>query len=418
MKVLITIISIMFTTSLFAQAEGEGWYKQNSHTTAFIPSVFFINKDTGWAGTYDGCFGTINGGDTWELYSLQEVVYPHFIDGKNGIANGDTSLIRSHDGGRTWIPIGTRCPIKGQLQAFGLDTIRIGNDRKTASTIDGGKTWVNPSVPFGGSIHFVSGQIGFRCGDQYLWLGDSPPAKGTNGASFEYTTNGGVNWHARFPFLVGSTSVGVSEDLVSLFSIDTSTMYVAASGIYKSTNSGESWTTVFSENLEHGFFAIHFINKQYGTAVGGLGEIVRTTDSGQTWIFQNSTVTSYLYNVTFIDSLTGWASGEVGTIVHTINGGKSWVRQYLPKPLTTSVSPEPFGRKTSITYELPSAMRVKIRIYDVLGRELEILESPGIQDAGTHTIEFDGSRYPEGTFHYQIQTDGFYGTGKMTKVVY
>jgi photosystem II stability/assembly factor-like uncharacterized protein len=428
MKFVITVLALLaLISSSFAQqhveqggtnlsrqpqAEGEGWYKQNSHSATSIPSVFFINKDTGWVGTIEGCFGTINGGDTWELYSLQGVVYPHFIDGKNGIANGDTSLVRTFDGGYTWVPIGTRCPIKGQLQAFGLDTIRIGNDRKTASTNDGGKTWINPSVPFGGSIHFVSGQMGFRCGDQYVWLGDPPPAKGTNGASFEYTTDGGGSWHAKF--------CEIQQDLWSIFAINEKHIVLSGTGktFAYTMNGGEPFTWNIALN-QAGVYAesLFFINGQTGYSAGSLGNIAMTTDSGKTWLGQNSTVSSDLRCIFFIDTLNGWASGYEGTILHTINGGKLWVRQYLPfDSIIVQTYPEPAQNITSVHYTIPSPQHVTLRIYDPSGREVAAPLANVHQAQGEHTIPVNLAMLSAGAYFLRFESEKYRSTIRITIV--
>jgi photosystem II stability/assembly factor-like uncharacterized protein len=42
------------------------------------------------------------------------------------------------------------------------------------------------------------------------------------------------------------------------------------------------------------------------------------------WKKLQSPVSSTLRSLTFVDSLTGWAAGESGTIIHTTDGGNSW----------------------------------------------------------------------------------------------
>ncbi len=45
------------------------------------------------------------------------------------------------------------------------------------------------------------------------------------------------------------------------------------------------------------------------------------------WIRQTSPVTTVLLNCTFTDTLNGWAAGDSGAIIHTSNGGNNWVIQ-------------------------------------------------------------------------------------------
>ncbi len=44
----------------------------------------------------------------------------------------------------------------------------------------------------------------------------------------------------------------------------------------------------------------------------------------QPWKILQSPVNVTLRYLTFVDSLTGWAAGEAGTIIHTTDGGNSW----------------------------------------------------------------------------------------------
>ncbi|MFZ4619867.1 MAG: FG-GAP-like repeat-containing protein [Bacteroidota bacterium] len=63
--------------------------------------------------------------------------------------------------------------------------------------------------------------------------------------------------------------------------------------------------------------------------------------------------------------------------------------------------PNPFNPSTTISYTLPAVSEVKIAIYDVVGRELSILTN-GTQDVGRHSIVWDASTYPSGTYFYRI----------------
>lgn len=418
MKILFTLILLLCYGTLSAQENG--WYKQSIPTNQYLPKIFFLNKDTGWTGGQEGLYWTTNGGNVWQLLTTKAVSDPTFVDGKNGWGiTGNKTVGKTTDGGITWKDTLTK--LQGginELQIFGFDTVYLSGDVEFTWTTDRGETWhITTGLAPSYDMHFTNNKIGYRCGGAYLWFEDFPPPKGTRGAIFEHTIDGGRTWNRKFPFIEGSTTEGLNEDLRGIFACDSLNIFVAGSKVVSfSSNGGSSWRFVL--NPGGAFDGLYFFSPTTGYMVGYGGKIFFTNDTGKTWTQQISGTKQWLYSVEFIDSLSGWVSGDSGTILHTTDGGKLWTRQYLPKPLTTSVSPEPFGRKTSITYELPSAMKVKIRIYDVLGKELEVLESPGIEDAGTHSIEFDGSRYPEGTFHYRIETEGFYGTGKMTKVVY
>ncbi len=75
-------------------------------------------------------------------------------------------------------------------------------------------------------------------------------------------------------------------------------------------------------NLNNSFFP----NDEYGYGVGNYGLILKTSNSGFTWVKQNSNTTKNLNAVFFTDSLNGYIIGESGRVMLTSNGGKSWSR--------------------------------------------------------------------------------------------
>lgn len=74
--------------------------------------------------------------------------------------------------------------------------------------------------------------------------------------------------------------------------------------------------------------------------------------------------------------------------------------------------PNPFNPSTIITYQFPEADFVTIKVYDMLGREVDILIN-GEKDAGTHSIEFDASGLSSGIYFYKIQTNNYVETRKL-----
>ncbi|PWB67806.1 hypothetical protein C3F09_12840 [candidate division GN15 bacterium] len=74
--------------------------------------------------------------------------------------------------------------------------------------------------------------------------------------------------------------------------------------------------------------------------------------------------------------------------------------------------PNPFNPSTMITYSLPSASRVKLEVFNVLGQRVALLED-GHKQAGTHSTEFDAGGYPSGIYFYRLTYDGGVATRKM-----
>lgn len=83
------------------------------------------------------------------------------------------------------------------------------------------------------------------------------------------------------------------------------------------------------------------------------------------------------------------------------------VQQNMPRhPVPKSYNlyqnyPNPFNPVTKITYDLPEAARVKLVVFDMLGREVATLVNDYLW-AGTHTVEFSGKNLASGVYIYKL----------------
>ena len=64
--------------------------------------------------------------------------------------------------------------------------------------------------------------------------------------------------------------------------------------------------------------------------------------------------------------------------------------------------PNPFNPETAISYQLSAVSRVMLKVYDVLGREIETLVDEE-EEPGAHTVRWDASRYSSGVYIYRLQ---------------
>jgi hypothetical protein len=74
--------------------------------------------------------------------------------------------------------------------------------------------------------------------------------------------------------------------------------------------------------------------------------------------------------------------------------------------------PNPFNPLTTINYSVPELSFVTLKIYDVLGNEIETLVNKE-KSIGTYTFEFDASTLPSGIYFYRLKADDFVETKKM-----
>ncbi|WP_340104569.1 MBG domain-containing protein [Rhodohalobacter sp. 8-1] len=101
-------------------------------------------------------------------------------------------------------------------------------------------------------------------------------------------------------------------------------------------------------------------------------------------------------------------------------GDKYWLeqkeREYLPQDFALFPNyPNPFNAATTIRYSLPEKQNVRLEIYDVIGRRVQVLINDE-QPAGWYTMRFDASRLASGVYIYQMTTENNVTSRKMTIV--
>jgi hypothetical protein len=67
--------------------------------------------------------------------------------------------------------------------------------------------------------------------------------------------------------------------------------------------------------------------------------------------------------------------------------------------------PNPFTHNTDISWFMPSAGDVVLKIYDLLGNEILTI-ADGTYEAGSHSITLDASGLKSGTYNYRIMISG------------
>ena len=77
--------------------------------------------------------------------------------------------------------------------------------------------------------------------------------------------------------------------------------------------------------------------------------------------------------------------------------------------------PNPFNPATTIRYTLQEEGPVSLRVYDLLGREVAVLLD-GRENAGAHSVVFDGRGLASGVYFYRLETGSFVKTMKLTVI--
>ncbi|MCG6915068.1 T9SS type A sorting domain-containing protein, partial [bacterium BMS3Abin03] len=74
--------------------------------------------------------------------------------------------------------------------------------------------------------------------------------------------------------------------------------------------------------------------------------------------------------------------------------------------------PNPFNPSTTIKYDLPKQSRVKIEVYDILGRKVATLVDE-TKIAGSYQVIWNANRSASGVYFYRIETGNYCATKKL-----
>jgi len=118
------------------------------------------------------------------------------------------------------------------------------------------------------------------------------------------------------------------------------------------------------------------------------------------------TDTSIFYNTAHYPD-TGWVIINVLPPILSVEEGNLPLYYELAQNF-----PNPFNPITTIRYQIPKPAFITIKIYDVLGNEIESLVQTD-KVAGSYEIEFDGSALTSGIYYYRMMAGFFSQTKKM-----
>jgi hypothetical protein len=93
----------------------------------------------------------------------------------------------------------------------------------------------------------------------------------------------------------------------------------------------------------------------------------------------------------------------------------TWTESHFETPPRFSLSanhPNPFNSSTVIRYSLPSASRVTVEIYDILGRKVATLLD-GEEAVGEHSLIWNAGELPSGLYFSRITAGERTATGRM-----
>lgn len=399
---------------------GLNWNSQIINNNAdWIWGVDFVNENTGYAADDFHLLKTTSGGNNWNVVFTHGLYHLDFVDENTGYFGGEDSLFKTTNGGLTISQVHyTNAPgVLNEIQFLNANTGYImGKYNVTWKTTNGGNSW-NILSGYGLGYHeclfFYNESLGFIGRDD-----------NNLGEGVSRTTNGGLNWDF---YVIPS----LYNTILDIYFINDHTGFFSTSNqIFKTTNTGINWQSVYSYNSNNYYsieiYAIQFINNNVGYAATTNGKILKTTDSGNIWKIHNSITNGGFYDLYFTDVNTGYFVGSGGKIIKTTNGcgdpiGIEPISSNIPQSFELYQNyPNPFNPVTTIRFSIPSStngknVQTSLRIYDMLGKELTMLIDE-LLSPGEYEITWDARNYPSGVYFCKMISGDFAVTSKMVLV--
>ncbi|MCB0720090.1 MAG: T9SS type A sorting domain-containing protein [Bacteroidetes bacterium] len=285
-----------------------------------------------------------------------------------------------------WVQLDTGAD--GEILGIAMpDTLHwwvVGAEGLIRASADSGATWTDQTSGTTATLEnatFVSSTNGWAYG-----------ASGT----ILHTDNGGQIWSPQ--------TSGKTTTLRSAWFSDANRGWIVGSSgtILHTDNGGLTWTPQ-SASTNLGFYEITFSNDATGWIVGDNGVTVRSTDGGMSWQVQPRATGNTLTGVSFVDGGHGWAVGVNGTILRYAGPANTATEAPVMAASGTMLRqnyPNPFNAVTTIDVEQPERGRLRLEVFDLLGRKVATL-ADGDFPKGNHSFRFDGSELAPGIYAYR-----------------
>jgi photosystem II stability/assembly factor-like uncharacterized protein len=425
-KVLEKLITIIFYSSIllffvafnFRDNPG-GWQLQylTDLNGQQISDVTFLDSLTGFIVTNDNIaydtgyiFKTTNGGNNWTIKLVHTGGFNKvsFVDSMVGYACGGTNtgtpqLYKTTNRGENWSL--TNSPSTyfwKDMCILNKDTMwLVDSDGLVGGifrTTDGGVSWILQNSLKPDKIYMVNKNLGFIRRGFTGYIGR--------------TTNGGYNW----------TLTNVDSTFYDMHFIDSLNGWLAGLNVKKTTDGGLTWTwqTLPHLNYINAMNRFSFINKDTIFGVGGIysflsadrGLIYKTTNGGINWGYQIPDTSFGIYKylfANFVDKLKGWAFPPAYKDIHTITGGGDTtlytevnnITQIPPKNFELKQNyPNPYNNSTLIEYFINESGWVKLKIFDIAGREIATLVNE-VQSTGGYGMPVS-VQLSSGVYFYKL----------------
>jgi photosystem II stability/assembly factor-like uncharacterized protein len=351
---------------------------------------------------------TDSGDDIWHGLSIpkSELSPSPFAFGDNGwIMAG---ALQSEDDGASWnvnyggIDFFASYPTDVAKTPTGQMVITTGNG---LYFIVPGQKWAGPRMGGAGLLAIAAGPGGtlFTGGQSYMMA---------------RSTDAGLTWEEMHKGLSGNRTNDIAADRFG-------NVYAAtAQGIYRSADTGKNWSRVrLGADSAASFIAL--VSNPRGPIVAATGiypgkgdqsRIYSSNDGGLTWVEQSVGLEGSVTTLA-LDSTGRMYAGMVGgrifrTEKTTTTLSVPVIAGRVNRGMTIAVSPNPARHSASIEFDLAAQAHVKLRMLDLLGREVAAAYD-GELASGRQQLPLRLDNISAGFYMVQLDVDGVVSTSRV-----
>lgn len=145
----------------------------------------------------------------------------------------------------------------------------------------------------------------------------------------------------------------------------------------------------------------NYINKLVAEVYNGneVSKVILEKKRTLKEVVQNQTPHNFFEHISIVNS-------DIKKVFGKSNSGSHNSSNNIPAVFRLSQNyPNPFNPETKINYDLPKDSKVKIVIYDILGREVKRLVNNELKTAGSYIVDFNASNYASGVYFYRIEAE-------------
>lgn len=355
---------LLYNNKIFAGVEyvgiyvstdnGDTWNMYNNGISNLTVISLGANGSYLFAGKYGGYYFSTNNGASWtESANSDNKSFSHFLVNNGKIYAGTSEgLFLSTNNGTSWSDL-----TKNLL---------------TDNTIHG--------IAIKGSNIYVTTQT------KGVWV----------------SSNNGTSWNAI------NNGITIKGMYMGAIAISGSNIIVGTDdGVFLSSDNGTNWQKV--NGLE---YVRNIVMTGNNVLAGGPYGIILSKDNGASWITIFDKWVESLY-------ITG------GYVLAGTNVEGIWKRNLSDildvneignrkEELGIKISPNPVNQSSVVSYKLSERSHVKVKVIDMIGREVGQLtinnEQLTIENEGEHTISLNAGKLRSGVYFLKIETDkGFDG---------